>query len=211
MLSLPERGAATRLVLVRHAEADEAMRGRCYGSLDVPLSAAGVRQAARLGEALRDLDLAAVFASPLRRALDTARAIAAAQGLEPVTRAELRELSFGELEGVAYDEIAAGHPETYRLWMEEPAAVRFPGGETLAELRRRVVPALAGIRAGHDGEAVAVVAHGGVVRVALAEVLGTPDPALFRLDVAPGGVTVVDWIEGVPVVRVVNAALYSPS
>lgn len=210
MLSLPEREAATRLVLVRHAEADEAMRGRCYGSLDVPLSAAGVRQAAGLGDALRDLDLAAVYASPLRRALDTAHVIAAAQGLRPVARADLRELSFGELEGMAYDDIAARHPETYRLWMEEPAAARFPGGETLAELRERVLPALAAICGDHAGEAVAVVAHGGVVRVALADVLGTPEAAFFRVDVAPGGVTVVDWIEGVPVVRVVNAALYSP-
>ncbi len=210
MLSLPERGAATRLVLVRHAEADEEMRGRCYGSLDVPLSAVGVRQAAGLGEALRDLHLAAVYASPLRRALDTAHVIAAAQGLQPVARADLRELSFGELEGMAYDDIAARHPETYRLWMEEPATARFPGGESLAELRGRVLPALASIRSDHEGEAVAIVTHGGVVRVALADVLGTAETAFFRLDVAAGGVTVVDWTEGVPVVRVVNAALYSP-
>ncbi|MGH3022252.1 MAG: histidine phosphatase family protein [Gaiellaceae bacterium] len=211
MLSLPERGAATRLVLLRHAETDESMRGRCYGSLDVPLSAAGLRRAAALGLALRELGAAVVYSSPLVRALDTARAIASAQGLEPVVRPDLRELDFGELEGMTYDEIAAERPELYRFWMEDPASVRFPAGESLADLRERVLPALAEIRATHAGEAVVVVAHGGVVRVALADVLGIPDAAFFRLDQPPGGISVVDWLDGVPVVRVVNAEfLYSP-
>jgi alpha-ribazole phosphatase len=210
-LSLPERGAATRLVLLRHAETDESMRGRCYGSLDVPLSAAGLRHAAALGLALRELGAAAVYASPLVRALDTARAIASAQRLEPVVRPELRELDFGELEGLAYDEIAAERPELYRFWMEEPAGVRFPGGESLADLRERVLPVLAEIRERHAGETAVVVAHGGVVRVALADVLGIPDAAIFRLDQPPGAVSVIDWLGDTPLVRVVNADLYSPA
>lgn len=186
------------------------MHGRCYGSLDVPLSAAGLRRAAGLGATLRELPLAAVYASPSQRALDTGRAIASAQGLEPVVHPDLRELDFGELEGMAYDEIAAERPELFRFWMEDPAAVRFPGGEGLTELRARVLPAVAEIRARHEGEAAAVVAHGGVVRVVLADVLGIPDAAFFRLDQPYGGLSVVDWIEGVPIVRVVSAVLYSP-
>jgi alpha-ribazole phosphatase len=210
MLALPQRGAATRLLLVRHAEPEESMHGRCYGSLDVPLSAAGLRRAAGLGAALRELSMAAVYTSPLQRGLETARAIAVAQGLEPVVRQELRELDFGELEGMSYDEIAAERPELFRFWMEDPAAVRFPGGEGLAQLRARVLPAVADIRARHEGEAAAVVAHGGVVRVVLADVLGIPDAAFFRIDQSYGGLSVVDWIEGVPIVQVVSAVLYSP-
>ncbi len=80
MIALPERGSATRLLLVRHAEPDESMQGRCYGRLDIPLSAAGLRRAAAVGEALRDHDIAAVYTSPLERAFETARAIATAQG-----------------------------------------------------------------------------------------------------------------------------------
>jgi broad specificity phosphatase PhoE len=94
--------------------------------------------------------------------------------------------------------------------MDEPARVRFPGGEGLPDLRARVVPALAEIRARHEGHAVAVVAHGGVIRVVLADALGLEDGALFRLDQAEGGVSVVDWLDGVPLVRVANATLYSP-
>jgi broad specificity phosphatase PhoE len=95
--------------------------------------------------------------------------------------------------------------------MDEPARVCFPGGEGLSDLRVRVLPALEQIRARHEREAVAVVAHGGVIRVVLAEALGLGDGALFRLDQAEGGVSVVDWLEGVPLVRVANATLYSPA
>jgi alpha-ribazole phosphatase/probable phosphoglycerate mutase len=210
MLTLPDRGGATRVVLVRHAETEESARGRCYGRLDVRLSSRGLRQAEALAAALADVSLAAVYASPLSRALDTARPIAAAQGLEPVVLEALTELDFGEVEGLRYDEIEAERPELFRAWMDEPARVRFPGGEGLADLRARILPALTELRTRHEREAVAVVAHGGVVRVVLAEALGVEDGAVFRLDQAEGGVSVVDWLDDVPIVRVANATLYSP-
>jgi len=211
MLALPDRGEATRVVLVRHAETEESARGRCYGRLDVRLSPRGLRQAQGLAVALADVPLAAVYASPLARAVDTARPVAAARGLEPIVLDALAELDFGEVEGLRYDEIEAERPELFRAWMDEPARVCFPGGEGLSDLRVRVLPALEQIRARHEREAVAVVAHGGVIRVVLAEALGLGDGALFRLDQAEGGVSVVDWLEGVPLVRVANATLYSPA
>ena len=186
------------------------MRGRCYGSLDVSLSAAGLRRAAAIGEALRDHDVAAVYSSPLQRALETARAIATAHGLESIVCDDLRELDFGELEGMLYEEIASEHPELFRGWMDDPASVRFPGGESLADLRERVLPEVAEIRARHDGEAAAVVAHGGVARVVLADVLDLPDAAFFRIDQPYGALSVVDWIDGMPIVRLAGAVLYSP-
>jgi alpha-ribazole phosphatase len=211
MIALPERGGATRLVLVRHGEPDESMHGRCYGRLDVPLSAAGLRRAAAVAEALRSHEIDAVYSSPLQRAFDTARAVASAHGLEPIPREDLRELDFGELEGLSHEEIASKHPDLYRFWMEDPSIVRFPGGEALSDLRARVLPEVAGIREQHEGRAVAVVAHGGVVRVMLSDVLELPDAAFFRLDQPYGALSVIDWIEDVPVVRVAGAVLYSPA
>lgn len=211
MLALPDRGEATRVVLVRHAATEESARGRCYGRLDVRLSPRGLRQAEALAGALADHPLAAVYASPLARAVDTARPIAAAQGLEPALLDALVELDFGEVEGLRFDEIEAQRPELFRAWMDEPARVRFPGGEGLADLRARALPAVEQIRARHEHEAVAVVAHGGVIRVVLAEALGLDDGAVFRLDQSEGGVSVVDWRDGVPLLRAANATLYSPA
>lgn len=209
MLLLPPHGEATRLLLVRHAETDTALRGRCYGRLDVALSAEGRRQAGALAAALADAPLAAVYSSPLARALDTAGPIAAGHGLEPVADDRLREIDFGDLEGLAYDDIRAARPDVFQAWMQTPTSVRFPGGESFGDLRERVLAVVRAVRERHPGEAVAVVAHGGVVRVVLADALGLADGAVFRLDQAYGGVSVVDWLPGAPVVRVVNALLYS--
>lgn len=211
MLALPERGEATRIVLVRHAETEESARGRCYGRLDVRLSQRGLQQAEALAASLAGLGLAAVYASPLARALDTAAAIAAPHGLEPGAVDGLRELDFGELEGLSYDEIRAERPRLYGEWMETPTSVRFPGGESFGGLRARVLPAVSEIRERHEGKVVVLVAHGGVVRVVLADALGLEDGAVFRVAQSPGGLSVVDWTPVAPVVPLVNAVLYSPA
>ena len=186
------------------------MRGRCYGRLDVDLSAEGRRQAEELAAALGGGPARRRLLEPaLAGARDRAARSPPARGLEPVADDGLREIDFGELEGLTYEEIEAERPEVFRAWMETPTSVRFPGGESFADLRARVLAAVGAIRERHAGEAAAVVAHGGVVRVVLADALGLADDAVFRLDQAYGGVSVVDWLGGVPVVRVVNAVLYS--
>ena len=210
MLGLPPQGEATRLLLVRHGETDVSIRGRCFGRLDVGLSEEGRRQADALGATLCKVRLTAVCSSPLVRALDTATAIATPHGLRPLPLDVLRELDFGELEGLTHEQIREERPELYQEWMESPATVRFPGGESFADLRARVLPAVSEIVERHRGEVVAVVAHGGVVRVVLADALGLADGAAFRLGLACGGLSVVDLWEEAPVVQAVNALLYSP-
>lgn len=194
-----------RLVLVRHAETEESTRGRCYGSLDVGLSPGGRRQCASLARALKDEPLAAVVTSPRVRAAETAEAIATLHGLEVRVDDDLRELDFGELEGRTYDEIAATQPELYARWMSEPTRVRFPGGESYADLHARTLTAVARIRADHEGRTIVVVTHGGVVRAIVGDVLGMPAERVFRIAVDPGSVTIVEWLDGEPVVRGLNA------
>jgi alpha-ribazole phosphatase/probable phosphoglycerate mutase len=193
----------SRLVLVRHAEPEESARGVCYGTLDVGLSDEGRANAERLAATLAALPYDAVYASPRRRTLETAAPLARSRGLVTVVDDELREIDFGELEGRRYDEIAQTHPALYRQWMEAPTTVVFPGGESFALLRERALRALDRIRAAHA--CAVVVTHGGVVRAGLAEWLGMPGEAIFRLDQRYCGVTIVDWLGDTPVVRLMNA------
>jgi alpha-ribazole phosphatase len=192
----------SRLILVRHAEPQEDARGRCYGSLDIGLSAAGREHAGRLALRLASVECEAVYSSPHVRALETAAAIAAVFGLAPAVDEGLRELDFGELEGRTYDEIAASEPELYRAWMTTPTKVRFPGGESFADLKARSVAALERIRRLH--EHASVVTHGGVLRAGIAAWLSMPDEAIFRLDQRYCGVTIVDWLDDEPLVRLLN-------
>jgi alpha-ribazole phosphatase len=196
---------ATRLFLCRHGEPEEPVRGRICGALDVGLSPRGREQAKQLAAALAPASFAAVYTSPLKRALETARVIAAARHLAPLEVDELQEIDFGAFEGLTYDEAAARYPDVYRTWMEDPARVRFPGGEAYQDLRARVAAAFAEIPQRHEGRALTVVAHGGVIRAVLATWLEMSPEAAFRLDVSYASVTVVDWLEGGPVVRLLNA------
>jgi alpha-ribazole phosphatase len=193
----------TRIVLVRHAEPDETVRGRCYGRIDCGLSPHGVAQAERLGSHLSAHGIGAVYTSPLRRALATATPIADGLGLDPVVVDDLGEIHCGEFEGLTWAEIEEREPGFF-FWSAVPAGFRFPGGESYAELADRSSRALAGIRARHPGETVAVVTHAGVLRTLLARMLAMPETEMFRLEVSQGGVSVVDWVDESPIVRLLN-------
>jgi alpha-ribazole phosphatase len=194
----------TRLLLIRHARPSEEARGRCYGRLGTGLSAGGRRQARLLARALGGVPLAAVCSSPSRRAIETAAPLAALCQLKPIVDAALREIDFGDLEGHSYAEIERSHPQLYQQWMQAPASVQFPGGESYAALRLRALEAIGAIRARYRGQPTAVVTHGGIVRAILADCLAMPGRAIFNLDLSFGGVSIVDWIDGVPLVRLVN-------
>ena len=140
----------------------------------------------------------AVWTSPRLRARQTAVALTPSPRVDD----DLRELDFGELEGRTFDEIAASEPGLYRAWMETPTGVRFPGGESYADLKARAVRSLE--RIWDEQDVAVVVTHGGVIRAGLASWLGMPDEAIFRIDVRYGGVTVVERVAGTPIVRMVN-------
>jgi alpha-ribazole phosphatase/probable phosphoglycerate mutase len=201
---LPRPTEATRLIFVRHGEPEEGARGRCYGRLDVGLSDGGRLQMARVAARLAASELAAVYASPRRRAVESARLVAEPHGLAPVAVEALGEIDFGLFEGMTYDEAAERFPDVYRVWMERPTEVVFPGGESFAEMRERVTAAVAALRRAHERQTVAVVSHGGTNRVALAEALNLASADVFRFDQAFASVNVVDYFGTTPVVRVVN-------
>ena len=195
--------ATTTVWLIRHA-ATESMEGRCYGWLDVPLSQDGIDQAENLARHLARSRLDAVYASPLRRALETARIVARRHDVSVETIQGLAEIHFGDFEGLSYDEIQERFPEIYQQWMDQPTVVRFPNGEDLPGLRRRAMAALHSLAARHAGESVAVVTHAGVVRIVLADALGIPDSHIFRLAQDYAAVNRIDYADHGATVKLVN-------
>lgn len=205
MIDLGERpDGATRVVLLRHAETVRTTAGLVYGALDVDLSAAGAAHAHRLGGAISLLRPVAVYASPRRRARDTAAAVAGSCRLRVGILDGLRELDFGAFEGRRYDDLRVEHPAVYERWMTEPTAVQFPEGECFTDLRTRAVAALRSVLTAHHGATTVLVTHGGVIRALLAHVLGMADRDVFVLDQAYGAVNVIDFFGDTPLVRLVN-------
>jgi len=193
----------TRMVLVRHGQPDESVRGRCYGGLDVGLSARGREQMRRARRLLSDMPCSAIYSSPKRRALESAGVLAGRRA-SVIVDDRLREMDFGDFEGLTYDDIAERFSEPYREWMNRPTEVTFPGGENFTTMAARVREALGHIRGAHRGGAVAIVSHGGVNRIALATALELDARRIFRLDQAYACVNVIDYIGDEPLVRLIN-------
>lgn len=158
--------------MVRHGETDWNRESRFQGRSDPPLNAAGRRQARELALRLGNEALDAVYASPLRRAYETAEIVAGRLGLEVQAVDALGEVFLGAWEGLTLPEIETRFPDGYRRWVDHRDG--WHGGETYDELGRRVVAALLEIAGAHDGGRVLAVTHGGPIRSAVAAATGTP-------------------------------------
>eukprot|EP01136_Pigoraptor_vietnamica_P045461 Opistho-1_new@23444 len=194
----------TRLIAVRHGETAWNVDTRIQGHLDIGLNATGLWQAQRAGQALADEPIAAVYASDLSRAWQTAQAIAEPHGLEVQPDLGLRERAFGRFEGMSFAEIEATLPEDARRWRErDPEFEPEGGGESLLTFRDRVTGTASAIAARHPGQLVVLVAHGGVMdvlyRAATRQELQAPrtwqlgNAAINRMLWTPEGFSLVGW------------------
>jgi broad specificity phosphatase PhoE len=156
----------TTILLARHGETDWNREGRFQGHADPPLNETGRAQAAELAAELAGIRFAAVYSSPLRRALETAELVAAAHGLGPVAIDALREVDVGSWQGLTRAEIGVRFPEQLSRWLDY--AQGWEDGESYEEMGRRVVSALLELASAHEGKRVLAVTHGGPIRAAFA-------------------------------------------
>lgn len=195
--------APLRLYLVRHAESVWNTEGRIQGQMDPPLSERGLEQARRLADRLRHMHFDAFYSSDLQRAAQTAGCVAHALGLRPVPMVELREIFLGDWEGLSRDQLKADYPDLWRRWREWPTWDLVPGGEGARAFEGRVRTALHSLMAQHAAGEVLVVTHGGVIQVALAEVVGQDSDGPFPFRIDNTSLTVVQHRQGrVSVTRV---------
>lgn len=195
----------TVLWLLRHPEPEASARGRCYGALDVTLSPEGIRQAHAVADVLAQELFAAIYTSPRKRCTQAARILAADRICSVEIVAALRELDFGEFEGRTYDEIAATYPDLYQQWMDRPTGTQFPSGEGFRDMHARVTAATRELRSRHTGQSIALVTHGGVIRIILADALGMEAADIFRIGQRHGAINVVRYFDETPMVDLVNA------
>ncbi|KQW46731.1 MULTISPECIES: histidine phosphatase family protein [unclassified Roseateles] len=196
----------TRLIVIRHGETAWNRATRIQGHTDIPLSALGLAQAERLAEALADEPLAAIYSSDLSRARQTAEAVARTQGVSITFDSGLRERAFGRFEGLSWQEIDQGYPEDAARWRRREPDFPVGGGESLNVFSARCLTAAMRATAGHPGQSIALVAHGGVLdclyRAATRVALDAPrswqlgNATINRLLATPDGFTLVGWNDG---------------
>jgi probable phosphoglycerate mutase len=184
----------TRVLLIRHGATVLTAEDRFAGSTDVELSDEGREQARCLGTRLAGEPLACVVASPMRRTLDTAGAIARSHGLEVTRDAGLREIDHGHWEGLTRREVEARHGDEYAAWESDPYTFAPAGGETGLAVTARALPVIRSIVVAHPGRIVAVVSHKATIRLILSSVLGIDARGYRdRLDQAPACLNVLDF------------------
>ena len=194
----------TRLYLARHGELVTSHEWRYVGHKDVALNEAGREQIGMLARRLRCESIDVLLASDLTRAVHSAEIIGSAIGRTPIADRAFREVHLGRWEGLTRDEIIERFPREYELRSRDVTSHRIRGGESFADVRDRVIPALTSYLEKYQGKNLMLVAHGGVNRIILSHALGLDLANMPRIDQAYGCLNVIDFFDGVPVVRLLN-------
>jgi len=162
----------SKLFLVRHGETALNSAERFCGQNDIELSVDGLGQVERLRDRLATQRIDVIYSSDLKRALVTAKTIASGRQLEIIACPELREINFGEVEGLTFAEIIQRYPEMAELWTNWNLELRFPGGESVDELDTRVTKFLKRLKAHAPEETILIVAHSAPLRLIICHLLG---------------------------------------
>ena len=159
-----------RLLMVRHGETEWNLQHRYQGQSDVPLSDVGRKQARVLSERLAHEGIDVAYVSDLNRAVETAEIIFSGRNVPILKEPRLREMSFGVLEGLVFDDAYARYPAEINAWLKDYNTPP-PGGEKLEAFTARVTSFMNAVQSKHDGQTLLLVAHGGslseLVRLAL--------------------------------------------
>lgn len=164
----------TIVYLVRHAEAEGNISRRFHGQFDSNLTENGLRQALLLAKRFENEKVDIIYSSDLKRAYDTAKAVAEVKGLPVITDKKLREFSGGLWEDVEWDELPKRFPESFTAWEKEPHTAQIPGGESMIELQDRIKAAFYDIVSKNEGKNIAIFTHGTAIKVLFCHFHGIP-------------------------------------
>ena len=193
-----------KLFLTRHGQTDWNIAGRYQGQSDTPLNETGLRQAEQIAKRLSSETIHAIYSSDLSRAANTAQTIADFHSLEVKKDSRWRELSFGDWEGLTYQEMSARSPNLFEAWMKDPLTISTPNGETLAQLAERVKAAFDEIKEEHADQTVLVVAHSGSLQSLLAVTLGVDLNRYWQFRISQASLSEMNVYEDSVVLNLLN-------
>jgi len=193
---------AIKLILIRHGESDGNVQGRFSGFKDVELTKKGIWQAERLAYRLKEVPVDSVYCSDLKRAHHTAEIIFRDRGIDIITSSNLREINFGIWEGYTFEEVKSkyGYGDEFNLWLENVnEKINIPQGESLVDLNNRVMTELGKILKKHKkvnkNETIAIVCHGGTIRVILCNILNLELKCMWRIEQYPTALNIIDYYD----------------
>lgn len=191
-------------ILVRHAQTDWNKKHIFRGRAEVELNRTGIRHAEKTSTLLADVKVEAIYTSPLKRALVTAQILARPHNLKPKEMEGLIDIDYGDWQGLLREDVERNFPTLYQKWKEEPDKMKFPGGESLKDVKERVIKAFEEILS--SSNLSFLVSHRVVIKIILLHVLGLPlsafwkvrqDPcAISRVEQTAAGLSLISMNEG---------------
>jgi alpha-ribazole phosphatase len=195
----------TRVYLMRHGEVRNGGEKRYNGHIDIDITEIGREQMRRLAEMLAGKNIAAVYSSDLIRSVKGAEIISRSLNLMYTPLRELRERGVGKWEGLTAEEIRERFPGEFTAWRADLLNYRPPDGECLLDVRERVLPVYKKLVNSHPGQEIAMLLHGGVNRVIIADALGLDLMNLFRIEQSFGALNIIDYHDdGMAVIKLLN-------
>ncbi len=187
----------TTIILVRHGQTEWNRRERFRGRADVPLNETGLQQAEATGRRVAgEWKPTAVYSSPLLRSLRTAEAIASRCNLTVQVHPGLVDIDYGEWQGLSPEEARQRWPEQVEAWYNQPHLARIPGGETLDDLRLRLMQTLKQLVERHPQDTIVLVGHTVVNRILLLGILGLGNDRFWRIRQDTCAINVIEFEEG---------------
>ena len=199
----------TKVIFIRHGQTEWNVTGRYQGQSDVKLTEEGRKQAEKLADNFPVAKVDAIYASDLCRAMVTAETIAKKFGLKVQAEPAFRELSFGDWEGLTYQQIVDKWEEAMANFLQHPDILEIPGGESFPAVQQRAMKRLNELIEKHDGQTSVVVAHGAVLRTMLTAALHMPLQYLWSIRQFNTAVNIVRYdADANPTVELLNSTAH---
>jgi len=187
----------TRLVFVRHAEAEGNLNRVFHGWTDSQITEKGHLQAQKAAERLKDIDIDVIYSSSMKRTLQTAHYIADVKKLPIIRTDKLKEINGGDWEGKGWDQLAHIWPKEYDTWENKPHIHRMPNGESMQEFQERLINEIKYIINNNKGKNICIVTHGTAIKALMCFFSGCPLDEMLNIKWYDNtSITIIDWEEG---------------
>lgn len=193
-----------KLILVRHALTVDNQRSRLSGHIDSSVSEEGKEQIDKITNYLKDFDIDKIYTTTSSRTKDTVKKLSELKSIEIIEKESLKEISFGDFEGLTFDEIKDKYPKEFQDMIQKGYEYKYPNGESLIDSYNRVCIELDNIISNNDNRTILICSHGGTIRNIITYLISNSYKYHWNFKIDNGSVTILEVQDGFTVITAMN-------
>jgi alpha-ribazole phosphatase len=193
-----------KIIIVRHGQTDWNREEVFRGQVEIKLNALGIKQAEAVARVIKNIKLDAIYSSPLKRALDTAKIIASYHNIEVKINEGLNDMNFGKWQGLSLQTVKEKYKDLFKIWCDSPHLVKIPQGESLNGVQERVSNAFKQIISEYNQATIVIVSHRVVIKLLLCTILGLDSSNFWKIKQDPGSISIVEYKDDIFTITKLN-------